>query len=148
MHSKVIHSRDSLLRIRRGEEHHLAHIQHLRIEHTNQRHAVGSLLVAASEHDKTALILVGQEFEALGVLERVDILVLLVEQDGVRLCQGVEGFQDRMHRCWAFRAVQEEGSFGGFDELGLFGFEHARGARVLGFAVESFISMGISIQFE
>ena len=109
MHGEVVHRGNNvflLLLAGREEEHHLAHIQHMGIKHTDKGYAVGSLLAAAPEDDETAFVLVGQEFEAFGAFERVDVVILLVEKDGVRFCKGVEGLQDRVHCCWAFRAVQ------------------------------------------
>ena len=71
----------------------------------------------------------------------MDVFILLVEEDGVRCCEGVDGFQDGVQWCWAFRAVEEKGALGAFDELGLFGFEDARCARVLGFSGRVFVSI-------
>jgi hypothetical protein len=70
-----------------GQKKEFTHIEHLGVENSGKTQGVGALLVAAAEHDQTALILVGQELDALDVLEWVEFLILLVEQDRVRLCQ-------------------------------------------------------------
>ena len=52
----------------------------------------------------------------------------------MRARERVDRLQNRVQRLRAFRPVQEKRAFGGLDQLGLLGFEDARGARVLGFA--------------
>lgn len=47
----------------------------------------------------------------------------------------MEGLQHRVQRLRAFRSVKEKSPFRGLDKLRLFGFEDARGARVLRFSV-------------
>lgn len=120
--------------MRRRQEKQLAHIQHLGIKDPHQRHAVRPLLVAAPEHHDAAIILVGQELEALDVLERVDVFVLLVEEERVWFCQCVEDLKDCVQRCWAFRAVQQKRALRGLDELWFSRFQDARGARIFGFS--------------
>lgn len=102
MHREIIHCRNRILSTLTREQHHLAHIERLRVEHAHERDAVGPLLAAVSEHDHSGLVLVGQELEALGGFERADVFILLVEEDGVRFCEGVEGLEDGVHGGWAF----------------------------------------------
>ena len=135
MHGEVVHGGDGILLLlaRREQEQHLAHIKHAGIEHAHQRYAVRAFLVAASEDHEAAFVLVGQELETLGAFERMDVFVLLVEEDRVWLCQCVEGLQDCVHWCWAFRPVHDQCALGWLDQLRFFGFEKPRCARVLGF---------------
>ena len=53
----------------------------------------------------------------------MDVLVLLVQQDRMRLGEGVEGLEDRVEREWTLGAVKEEGLFSVFHELRLTGFD-------------------------
>lgn len=95
----------------------------------------------ASECYESTLVLVRQEFQALRVLIWVQVLVLLVEKNVVRLRQSVEGLQHGIECLGAFCAVENQGLLGGFDELRLPRFQDTRSARVLGFSVGQSISL-------
>lgn len=88
----------------------------------------------ASECYQSTLVLVRQEFQALRVLIWVQVLVLLVEKNVVRLRQSVEGLQHGVQCLRAFCAVENQGLLGRFDELRLPRFQDTRSARVLGFS--------------
>lgn len=90
----------------------------------------------AAENHQATLVLVGQELEALVVLERVEILILLVKKDGIRLCEGVEGLQDGVKCLRAFCAVKYQCPLWGLDELRLACLEDARGARIFRLAAD------------
>jgi hypothetical protein len=94
----------------------------------------------ASKGDQTALVLVRQEFEALRVLVWVQVLILLVEENRVRLRQVVESLENGIQGLGTFCAVEDQGLLGGFDELGLPRFQDARSARVLGLSGNQGIS--------
>lgn len=59
----------------------------------------------ASEYHQAALVLVGQELEALVVLERVKVLIFLVEKNRIRFCERVKGLKDGVERLRAFCSV-------------------------------------------
>jgi hypothetical protein len=94
----------------------------------------------ASKGDQTTLVLVRQEFEAFRVLVRVQILILLVEENRVRLRQVMESLENGIQGLGTFCAVEDQGLLGGFDELGLPRFQDARSARVLGLSENQGIS--------
>lgn len=85
----------------------------------------------AAEHHQTALVLVSQELKAFVVLEWMEILILLVEKDGIRLCKGMEGLQDGVECLRTFCAVQYQCPLRGLDELRLARLEDTRSARIL-----------------
>ena len=107
------------------------------VENSTESNTIGALLVAASKDYQTALVLVGQELHAFCVLKRVNVLILLVEKDGVGLRERVECFQDGVESLRAFRPVQQKSLFGRFDELRLSRLEDTRSARVLRFTKRS-----------
>lgn len=59
----------------------------------------------ASEYHQAALVLVGQELEALVVLERVKVFIFLVEKNRIRFCERVKGLEDGVERLRAFCSV-------------------------------------------
>jgi hypothetical protein len=70
----------------------------------------------------------------------VQVLILLVEEDRVRLRQVMESLEDGVQGLWTFCTVEDQGLLRGFDELGLPRFQDARSARVLGLSVNQGIS--------
>lgn len=72
-----------------GVEVELEHVEHLVVKGTAEGDVVRALLAAGTENDKRGIVLLGEEGQGAGVLEGVDV-VLLVEALGVGLAQGVE----------------------------------------------------------
>lgn len=94
----------------------------------------------ASKCYESTLVLVRQELQTLRVLIWVQVLVLLVEKNVVRLRQSVESLQHSVQCLGTFCAMENQGLLGGFDELRLARFQDTRSARVLGFSVKENIS--------
>ena len=65
----------------------------------------------------------------------MDVVVFLVEEDGIGFRERVKGFQDIAQGRRALCAVEDERALHGLDELRLTSFQDARGARVFGLAV-------------
>jgi len=86
-----------------------------------------------SEDEQGDVVLFAEEFEAGGIVERVDV-VLLGEFEGERAFEGVDVGEGELHDVGAGRAAEQERRFGVFGGLGLALFEGALGARVFGFS--------------
>lgn len=65
----------------------------------------------------------------------MNVAVLFVKQDRVRVCEAVNCFQDCVEDNRTFCTVEEKRAFRRLDELGLFLFEKSRCARILRFSV-------------
>lgn len=116
-----------------GVQAELQHVQHLVVEGADEGEAVRTLLAAAAEDEQRGVVLLGEELERGGRLERVDGVLLgeLLGERHAQLVQVGEGVLDDLR---AGCAAQEEGRLGVLDGFGGFLVEGAFGARVAGFS--------------
>lgn len=116
-----------------GVEAELEHVEDLVAERADERQVVRALLLAAAEDEEAGVVLLGEELERGGVLERVDG-VLLGELLGEGLAEGVELVEGVLDDLGAAGAAEEEACLGVLDSLGFALLERPLGAGITGFS--------------
>lgn len=116
-----------------GVEVQLQHVQDLVREGAHEGDGVRALLGRGPEDEHRGVVLLAEELERRGVLERVD-LILLGELLGERDPQLIEVGDGVLGDLRAAAAAQEEGGFGVLDGLGGLLVERPFGARVSRFS--------------
>lgn len=92
-----------------------------------------AFLAVRAEDEERGVVFLREEFEAAGVFEGMDG-VLLGEADGEGPFERVEVGEEVVEQVGGAGAFEEESRFGVFVRLGLTLFERALGAGVLGLA--------------